>query len=254
MRKIVNNVIVFLIFFKAFAAITLSDAAELRTAISLSYDDALNSQLDNAVPQLNEYGFKASFYPTLISPTVKNRLPEWKKLAKDGHELGNHSIFHPCRGSLLGREWVEKMYDLDRIAPQRMIEEVIAANTFLFNIDGKSERTFTPPCLDNLAAGTNYIDKIARYFVAVKGYENKTVKSVVWSPHNVDGKTLIHFIEKNQHDHALINIIFHGIGAEHLAVSSEAHRQLLAFLHDNRALYWVDTYINIMKQLSKPSK
>ena len=45
-----------------------------KMAISLSYDDALNSQLDNAIPALNRHGLVASFYLTLASPTVRQRL------------------------------------------------------------------------------------------------------------------------------------------------------------------------------------
>ena len=32
-----------------------------RAAVSLSYDDTLNSQLDNAAPVLDKHGIKASF-------------------------------------------------------------------------------------------------------------------------------------------------------------------------------------------------
>ena len=63
-------------------------------AVSLSYDDAIDSQLDNAIPALNSYGFKASFYLTLASPTLLNRLAEWRSAASPGHELGKHTIYH----------------------------------------------------------------------------------------------------------------------------------------------------------------
>ena len=42
-----------------------------KVAVSLSYDDALNSQLDNAVPALDKYNLKASFY-VLPSKSVMN--------------------------------------------------------------------------------------------------------------------------------------------------------------------------------------
>ena len=31
-------------------------------AVSLAYDDALDSQIDNAIPALKKYNFKGSFY------------------------------------------------------------------------------------------------------------------------------------------------------------------------------------------------
>ena len=85
-----------------------------QAAVSLSYDDALNSQLDQALPALTKYGFKATFYLTLNSEAYQTRQQEWQALAKAGHELGNHSIHHACRASLENREWVTKEQDLDQ--------------------------------------------------------------------------------------------------------------------------------------------
>ena len=64
-------------------------------AVSLSYDDALNNQLDNAIPALNAHNLKASFYVLLNSPAMYERLEDWRAVAKRGHELGNHSVYHP---------------------------------------------------------------------------------------------------------------------------------------------------------------
>lgn len=99
-------IVLFLVFISANA---LAEAAfkwpnNTKAAVSLAYDDALNSQLDNALPGLNHLNLKATFYLTLNSPTVKNRLSDWRKVAIQGHELGNHSINHACRGSLDNRE------------------------------------------------------------------------------------------------------------------------------------------------------
>ena len=60
---------------------------QARAAVSLAYDDALNSQLDFAIPALNRHGLKASFYLTLSSETVSQRLADWRNAAEQGHEL-----------------------------------------------------------------------------------------------------------------------------------------------------------------------
>ena len=49
-----------------------------RAAVSLAYDDGLDSHLDIALPALNRYGFKGSFYLTLSSTAVRDRLEEWR--------------------------------------------------------------------------------------------------------------------------------------------------------------------------------
>ncbi len=67
-----------------------------KAAVSLSYDDTLNSQLDNAIPALNKYDLKGSFYLSVANAPLRLRMEEWRQAAKQGHELGNHTIYHPC--------------------------------------------------------------------------------------------------------------------------------------------------------------
>lgn len=67
-----------------------------RAAVSLTYDDGLNSQLDNAVPALDRQSFKATFFLTEQNVRTGNRLAEWQRLAEAGHEVANHTVTHPC--------------------------------------------------------------------------------------------------------------------------------------------------------------
>lgn len=96
---------------------------------------------------------------------MAKRLDEWRDVAAQGHELGNHSMFHPCRASLPNREWVVKHHDLDGYSVEQMVEEVKTANVFLYAIDGQTERTYTAPFGDQLAGGENYISAIKDLFV-----------------------------------------------------------------------------------------
>lgn len=48
-----------------------------------------------------------------------------------------------------------------------------------------------------------------------------------------------------------MNILFHGIGGCHLAVSVEAHEEILNFFSKNKKKYYADSYINIMKNESE---
>lgn len=76
-------------------------------AVSLSYDDALDSQLDNAIPSLNHHNFRASFYIVPTSQSIRDRLSERREIALHGHELGNHTPYHPCSGSKPNCDWVK---------------------------------------------------------------------------------------------------------------------------------------------------
>jgi peptidoglycan/xylan/chitin deacetylase (PgdA/CDA1 family) len=218
-------------------------------AVSLSYDDALASQLDHAVPALNRLGLRGSFYILPSSLVFRQRMEEWRTLANQGHELGNHSIFHPCRASLAGREWVASHRDLDHYSVEQMREELATANTILFAIDGKTERTLTPPCGDRLAGGEDYLATVSDLFVAIKPLTEIPDFSVTWSPNGVTGAELIEYVRQMEGRTRLVNILFHGVGGDYLSVEENAHEELLEFLAENRDRYWVDSFIKIMEHV-----
>lgn len=252
MKKLSLIVLVFIWLPTHLAAESANSPRTPKVAVSLSYDDALNSQLDNAIPALNQYNFKASFYLSLTSPVVRERLAEWRQAARDGHELGNHTIYHPCSKSQPGTDWVAPYNDMDKRTIEQMRDEIQVANAFLYAIDGRDERTFTPPCGHLETANGNYLPAVRDLFVAIKGAETKLPEnfSHILLPSNQTGTELIDAVKEASRNHQLIQIIFHGIGGDYLSVSDAAHRQLLEYLDSNRETYRVDTYLNIMSELN----
>lgn len=225
-------------------------------AVSLAYDDALPSHLDHAIPDLDLHGLKGTFYLTLTSDTLELRQKEWRAAATRGHELRNHGLFHPCAKSKAGREWVKPWHDLDRIPAEAMIERIRLANLMLMALDDRTERTFTPPCGDLEAGGKNYVESVKPNFVAIKVVGGGVVPDMmaldpygvpVTGPVGVDGDYLVAMVKEAGRRGTMVNFTFHGIGGDHLAVSREAHAELLKFLADNRDRYWTDTFLNIMR-------
>ncbi|HEY0332521.1 MAG TPA: polysaccharide deacetylase family protein [Stenotrophomonas sp.] len=225
-----------------------------RAAVSLGYDDALDSQLDHAIPQLDRYGFKGSFYLQLSREPVQRRMAEWRAAAAHGHELGNHTLFHQCSGSAPGRDWVEPARDLDHTTAAQMRDQVLLANVMLQALDGQSRRTLTVPCGDVQAADGNYIPRIADQFVAIKLGEGAVVPDMatldlhavpVEAPVGVTGEQLIARVEDAARRGTMVNFTFHGIGGDYLTVSNEAHEALLGYLAAHRDTYWVDTFLHI---------
>jgi beta-glucanase (GH16 family) len=210
-----------------------------RAAVSLAYDDALDSQLDHALPALERYGIKATFYLTLANPPVRRRLAEWRAAAQRGHELGNHSLFHQCSGSAPERAWVAPHRNLDTTSVAQMLDQVRVANTLLQAIDGKRERTFNAPCFEQLAAGESYWPAIRDEFVALRPAGH--------APSGMSGGQLIALVKEEGAKGGVVNLVLHGIGGDHLSTSKEAHDELLRFLAAHRAEYWTDTYLNIMR-------
>ncbi|MFT5758841.1 MAG: peptidoglycan/xylan/chitin deacetylase (PgdA/CDA1 family) [Alteromonadaceae bacterium] len=227
---------------------------DVKAAVSLSYDDALNSQLDNAIPALEQHGFKGTFYLVLSSDNVVNKLAQWRAIAARGHELGNHTINHHCRGSQPNRAWVKPENDLDKRTLKSIINEITNANRFLTFIDGHTTRTFSVPCTDNIVEGKDYLLEIEQYFVGIKSHVGNAPNSMdnfnifrtpVYAPSNVTGAELIAYVDSAATAGTIANITFHGIGGDHLSVSREAHAQLLEYLAHHKATFWVDTYQNI---------
>lgn len=234
-----------------------------KAAVSLAYDDALDSQLDNAIPTLNKHGLKGSFYLILARDTLSRRLDDWRAAANAGHELANHTLFHQCSGSLPGRDWVLPHRDLDKISAAQLQDQILLGNMMLHAIDGKHERTFTTPCGDLKAGGENYINNIKSEFVAIKSAPGGVTPNMatldpyavgVDSPANVTGKQLIAVVKAAAKKGTMANFTFHGIGGDHLSVSREAHEELLQYLANNKDIYWVDTFINIMKYVKEEQK
>lgn len=231
-----------------------------RAAVSLAYDDAVPSQLDNAIPALNRHGLRASFYLTLGHPSIEQRMEEWRAAARQGHELANHTLFHQCAGGTPATAWVPPQRDLRNTTAEQMREQVVLANTMLQALDGQRERTFTVPCGHRIASGQDYVSLVRDQFVAIKGASGAVVPSMraldlhavpVAAPSNVTGHELIAAVKQAGERGTMVNFTFHGIGGDHLSVSKEAHEELLRFLAANRKLYWTDTFLNIMRHVKR---
>lgn len=241
----------------ASASPTFSWPNGARAAVSIGYDDALNSQLDRALPVLNRFGIKGSFYLQLSNPSVAQRMADWRAAAQAGHELGNHTLFHQCAGSAPDRAWVAPHRNLDTASVEQMRDQVLLANTMLEAIDGRKERTFTVPCGDTVAAGRDYLPTVRASFVAVKVGSGvietmDTLNPLAvpgTAPVGVTGQQLIASVQRAAEQGTMVNFTFHGIGGDYLSVSAEAHEELVRFLANNRQLVWTDTFINIMKHV-----
>lgn len=237
---------------------------KIKAAVSLSYDDAIDSQLDNAIPTLNKYGLKGSFYLKLASPTINTRLADWRAAAAQGHELGNHTLFHQCSRTLPDREWVKPEDDLDKTTIAQVKNQIVLANTMLYAIDGKKERTFTTPCGDLNTADGNYLASVKSEFVAIKAVSGSGIASDmktldpyavnVLTPVGFTGKQLIDVVKEAAAKGTMVNFTFHGVGGDYLTTSKEAHEELVKYLSEHKDIYWTDTFLNIMKYVKQEQK
>lgn len=224
-----------------------------KAAICLTYDDGLPSHINTVAPMLEQYDFKGTFFPTLSSPSIRNNMAEWRALAAAGHELGNHTLYHPCQKSLDGMDWVPAHHNLDEYSLEKIYEEIQMANTFLQALDSLKQRTFAYPCSNFHADGEDYSDSLYRYVTAARdaydipnklpspaGMDLYHVPS--WAPNNHGAHFLIAYVDTIIQNETLSTITFHGVGAEHLQVSKQAHEELLKYLDSKRDEIWVTTF------------
>jgi len=228
-------------------------------AVALTYDDGLNVHLDQVVPALDSLGLKGTFYIPGNSSVLFQRMSGWKAIAANGHELGNHTLYHPCAGNRPGREWVNPDHDLSDYSVNQIVDEIRVANTLLKAVDGKDARTIAYTCGDTAAGDQSFTERIKDDFISARGVYsrfNKVENTNIWNVgafmvSGQSGDELIELVKKAQEQKAFLVFLFHGVGGEHsINVSLEAHSQLLHYLKDHEKDIWVAPFIEITSYIS----
>ena len=231
-----------------------------QAAVVLSYDDALNVHLDNVIPALEERDLEGTFYLSAFFPGSKDRIEDWRSAAELGHELGNHTLYHPCDASLPGRDWVSPDNDLHQYTTDQILKEIRMTNVFLESLDGQKERTFAYTCGDTETGEGSFVEAIKGDFVASRGVRSAmnligTINLTNIDSYGINGETgeqLIALVKEAQEKNALITFLFHGVGGEHnLNVSLEAHKQLLDYLASNKETIWTTTMLEAAKHVKE---
>ena len=221
-----------------------------KAAIVLTYDDALDSQLDHAVPVLDAAGLKGTFFLTGLKPAA---VPRWRAVAAEGHELGNHTVLHACPASSPSDD---RSRSSDAYTTERMLKEIEQQNVFLTSLDGRSTHGFASPCGQTLAGGVNYLEALraAKLVTYVRGVYTspEDLRADVGRidpmhipsrgfPEGVTGAQLIDFARQAEAGGGMAVYLFHGVGGDYLQVSDAAHRELVTWLAAHRGEVWVTT-------------
>jgi len=222
-----------------------------KAVIVLTYDDALLSQLNTAVPQLEAANLKATFF--LTSDITAQTIPRWRMLSAKGFELGNHTIFHPCMAT-------DNPVRSNNYTPYQIIREIEVMNRFLFAVDGKTTRTFAYPCTETTVGGKSYVDTLKYYnlvkYARIGGGSDaivtdfKNLNPLLVPSYGLDdnttGQQLIDYVKRVEQTGGMGVLMFHGIGGEYLTVSTEAHQQLITYLKLHQIDIWVPTFQQAM--------
>jgi len=231
-------------------------------AISISFDDGMPSQLNFAVPALNERGMKATFYlnprgsdeDISATDSWQKNLEAWAAVQKMGHEIGNHSLSHPCSLNIKPA-WLEgknlQSWDLARIEAdileaQRRIKIVFPTQQYT---------SYAYPCYESSVGRgetrQSYVPVVARNFVA--GRANGELRGELandplycdlhhlssWAVERQQGALMIGLVEQALAAGLWGIFTIHGIHESHLPIGGSDFIELVDHLARRKEAVWV---------------
>jgi peptidoglycan/xylan/chitin deacetylase (PgdA/CDA1 family) len=230
-----------------------------RAAVSLSFDDARESQLDVGVPLLNTYGVKATFYVS-VDPAQK-RAAEWQAVLQAGHEIGNHSMRHPCTGNYPG--WTGRALEDYTLA--QMAAELDQANTEIEKMLHVYPVTFAYPCGQKYVGRgkdvKSYVPLVAERFLAGRGWRDEGANDPAFCDPaqlmtiELDGLTfeqLKTLVDQAAQKGQWLVLCGHEIGpGGRQTVRSDTLRAFCEYAQDPQHGLWVDTVAHIAQYVVK---
>jgi peptidoglycan/xylan/chitin deacetylase (PgdA/CDA1 family) len=220
-----------------------------QAAIMLTYDDAAPSQLQFALPTLDAANVKGTFFLSgaRMSP---DGVSQWRAAAANGHELANHTLYHPCAR---GRYDMPPQYNTENYSVATMLAEIQTMNTMLTAIDGKLQHAYGPPCGDIEAGGENFIAALEASGLSTFIRDERATPVAAHGPPmqgigfvEASGADMIAWVEQVRAQGGGGIIVFHGIGGDYLSVSAEAHAELVAYLAAHNDEIWTTTFSEAM--------
>jgi peptidoglycan/xylan/chitin deacetylase (PgdA/CDA1 family) len=211
----------------------------LQAAVSLTFDDGMASQLAVASPLLAQWDLQGTFY---VNPREDYRagLLPWQAAANAGHEIGTHTVGHPCSKSALEEmSWGEIEWEIAE-AGRRLDEVVKQAGRLSFAYPcyqpfvghGRERKSYVPLVLEHCVAGRGRGELANDPRHCDLGY--------LWSmpSERLTGAHLIGLVEQAAAEGRWAILTFHGINEGHLPVAESDLRELCAHLARNRARIW----------------
>ncbi|RNB77968.1 polysaccharide deacetylase family protein [Brevibacillus panacihumi] len=140
-----------------------------KKVIALTFDDGPDPVYTRQIAELlKQYKAKATFF--VVGSRVKAHPGVIQQLAKDKHELANHTYTHP---------------DLRRISPGKLRDEVLATQQEIFNSTGIESHLFRPPggyyseSLVNVAKETGYLVVLWSWHQDTRDWSDPGVQKIV---------------------------------------------------------------------------
>jgi peptidoglycan/xylan/chitin deacetylase (PgdA/CDA1 family) len=220
-----------------------------RAAVSLSFDDARASQIDIGLDLLKKADVKVTFF--LTASAVERRVAGWKKAVADGHEMGNHTMTHPCTGNYAFSE----RNALENYTLQMMADQLDEASGQIQRLLGVKPATFAYPCGHKFVGRgrdvKSYVPLVAERFMVGRGYLDESAnnpsvmdlaQAMGTSFDDMDFAQMKTIVESAEKEGRWVIFVGHDIGNRgHQTTDSNALAQLCEYLKDPANGIWLGT-------------
>ena len=229
-------------------------------AVSLSFDDGMDSQLNFAIPEMNDRGLLGTFYLNPRDTTRNNHRETWTECLKQwvshqdrGHEIGNHTINHPCslninadwqkNNNLL--DWNLDMIEKDILEAQKRLDTIFPR---------QKSNSFAYPCYESSVgrglSRKSYTPIVAKYFsgARAKGELRGELANdplycdlhhlSSWAVERCTGAFMIGLVEQAVKHGRWGIFTIHGIHEGHLPVGSTDFLESIDYLNFRKNDVW----------------
>lgn len=222
-----------------------------KMALSISFDDSRTVQLTSAIPLLNQYNIKGTFFLT-VNKDMKDNVEAWKVAVKEGHEIGNHTINHPCSAKFSGPRKDGK--SLETMSLKDIEEDIVNANKEIERLVGVKPEVFAYPCGQTFVGeGVNtksYVPVVAKHFLVGRGFMDEApVNPLFPNMSQLNGINLgddmtfeqvLPLIQMAKKNGSWLVFVCHDVGEEgHLNVPIATLRKIFEYVNNPENEIWV---------------
>ncbi len=221
----------------------------VRGAVTVSFDDARVTQLDRGLPILDRYGVKATFY--VLPQSLEARLEDWRAALARGHEIGGHSMTHPCSGNFA----FSRHNPLEEYTLERMAEDLDAAGRRIQELLGCRLHTFAYPCGQRFVGrGRNvrsYVPLVAERYLVGRGFRDEAptdptfcdlAQALAIDADGLLAEDVRRWVDRTAQEGGWLFLAGHDVGASGVqTVLEESLEALCAYCADLANGIWMDT-------------
>lgn len=234
--------------------------APYRGAVSLTFDDGTDNQLDVALPLLDQHGLRATFYLHARDHLWHQRRERWQAVAAAGHEIGNHTLSHWCPDNLTRRpggleERTLAEVEADLLAAQARLQQLAPQ---------QGAWTFAYPCYSTFVgrgeARRSYVPLVAQHFLAGRaggeyGFGNDPAVvdlACLWglAAERMTGFEMIGLVDELAREGLWLILVFHDISGSRLSVDRDDFLRLLEHLQRRADTIWTAPVVEIAGALA----